>query len=157
MLTHVVGQARRFLEDGQELAPLSFVGNLARELMVTIPMATNTVGAKEESAAHVRQAALAMDADYVIQVTEAWALPQHLVRLGADILEKYGSIENYPGKLDTAHFALETRERYYWASPLIVPRGMSKRRRTIGDVVFKPTDPRAEGRFTGYLPKKSAS
>ena len=86
-------------------------------------------------------------------ITEAWSLrPDKIPQMHA-ILDKYGSIGASPYAIDVCSLALETRRGVWVAQPQIKPKGISKKKRTIGVVEFRYFT-EVEGRFMHLLPKK---
>ena len=84
---------------------------------------------------------------------EAWSLRPDKVQQMDAILHKYGSIGASPYAVDVCVLSLETRRGVWIAQLQIKPKGISKKKRTIGVVEFRYfTDVR--GRFTHLLPKK---
>jgi hypothetical protein len=66
------------------------------------------------------------------------------------ILDKHGSIGASPYRVDVVTFALETRHGVWMAECEIKPKGISKKKRTIGKPAFRFfTD--VEGRFSHFL------
>ena len=98
-------------------------------------------------------AAAQAEADYVFTVIEAWALPKKYLNRVEEIYEKYGSLANFPHRLDVASFTLETRHGTWMAQCTILPKPPSKKRRTIMPPLFVWGDA-AQGRFANLLPVK---
>jgi hypothetical protein len=94
-----------------------------------------------------------LDADFVFAIMEAWTLRPDKMRQMDAILDKYGSIGASPYAIDTCSFTLETRHGVWAAQPQIKPKGISKKKRTIGAVEFRYFK-EVEGRFTRLLPQK---
>ena len=73
--------------------------------------------------------------------------------LGLDaILDKYGSIGASPYRVDVVSFGLETRYGVWMSQCEIKPKGISKKKRTIGTPAFQYFKEVA-GRFTHLLKK----
>lgn len=57
-------------------------------------------------------------------------------------------------RIRVVSFLLETPYGLWVAQPIIKAKGLSKKRRTIGEVMFQRLD-EAQGRFADVLPKKA--
>jgi len=108
---------------------------------------------KDQSARNIQSAALALDADFVFAIMEAWALRPDKIRQMDAILDKFGSIGASPYAIDVCVFSLETRRGMWASQPQIKSKGISKKKRTIGVVEFCYFT-EAGGRFMHLLPKK---
>jgi len=150
----LVAQARALLEKGERLAALAFVGSLARDEMVPVVVDDRSEESKDASAKTIQAAAAMIDADFIFMVREAWKLSERYVRRYEEIIDKYGSIGASPYAEDIAAFSLETTHGTWVAMPFIKPKPPSKKRRTIGPVVFEHM-PEIGGRFVGLLPSKT--
>ena len=149
----LIVHARSLLEKGETLAALAFVGNLSRNETIPVVLDDRTESSKDYSARAISQAATMLDADFIFMVREAWQLPEKHMPRYEQILEKYGSIGASPYAQDVAAFTLETTHGTWVASPFIKPKPPSKKRRTIGPVVFQHM-PEIQGRFVGLLSGK---
>jgi hypothetical protein len=69
------------------------------------------------------------------------------------ILDKYGSIGASSYAIDVCVFSLETGRGMWASQPPIKPKGISRKKRTIGVVEFRYFT-EAQGRFMHLLPKK---
>ncbi len=142
----LIAKARGFVEGGEKLAPIAFVGNFTTKQI--LPVIINT---KDRSALAIQTTAAQLEADFVFTVMEAWGLPKDKIDRYQAILDRYGSIGNSPYKVDTASFTLETSYGIWGAQELLKPKGYSKKKRTFGQLTFRHMDG-AEGRFVGLLP-----
>ena len=147
----LIAKARSFVEAGESLAPIAFVGNFATKQILHVAVGTADDDTKDRSALAIQMAAAQLDADFVITAMEAWALPKNKVRRHEEIRERYGSIANSPYRVSVASFIAETRYGIWAAQALLKPMGYSKKKRTFGDAIFQRMDS-AEGRFVGLLP-----
>jgi len=147
----LIAKARGFVEAGEALAPIAFVGNFASRQILHVAIGTADDDTKDSSALAIRMAAAQLDADFVFTVIEAWGLPKDKVRRHEEIRERYGSIASSPYRVSVASFIAETRYGIWAAQALLKPKGHSKKKRTFGEVTFQLMD-RAEGRFVGLLP-----
>src|ERR1039458_927514 len=92
-----------FLEKGENLSPLAFVGNFETGQVVPILINTLDDSRKDASATAIRLAAESMAADYIFTVIEGWGLPKDKVLKYEEIIERYGSVGASPYKIDTAN------------------------------------------------------
>lgn len=149
----LIDKARGFLEEGEKLQAMAFVGNLTTKQVIPVMIQQGSGEDKDQSAWTIQSAALALGADFVFAIMEAWTLrPDKISKMNA-ILDKYGSIGASPYAIDTCSFTLETRHGLWAAQPQIKPKGISKKKRTIGEVEFRYFT-EVEGRFARRLPKK---
>jgi len=149
----LIAKARGFVEAGEALAPISFVGNFASRQILHVAISTADDYTKDSSARAIRMAAAQLDADFVFTAMEAWGLPKDKIRRHEEIRERYGSIGNSPYRISVASFILESRYGIWASQVLLKPKGHSKKRRTFGDATFLRMDA-AEGRFVGLLPMR---
>jgi hypothetical protein len=133
----LIDKARDFLEVGEKLQALAFVGNLTRKQVIPVMIQSGSIKDKDHSARGIQSAALALDADFVFTITEAWSLRSDKIRQMNAILDKYGSIGASPYAIDVCMLTLETRRGVWVAQPQIKPKGVSKKKRTIGVVEFR--------------------
>ena len=149
----LIDKTRGFLEAGEKLQAMAFVGNLTTKEVITVMIQPGSGEDKDQSARTIQSAALALDADFVFAITEAWSLrPDKISKMDA-ILDKYGSIGASPYAIDTCVLALETRRGMWVAQPQIKSKEISKKKRTIGMVEFRYFT-EVEGRFAHMLPRK---
>ena len=153
IISSLIDKARGFLEAGEKLQAFAFVGNLTTKQVIPVMIQPGSVEDKDQSARTIQSAALALEADFVFAIMEAWTLRPDKMRQMNAILDKYGSISASPYAIDTCAFTLETRHGLWAAQPQIKPKGISKKKRTIGVVEFRYFT-EAEGRFAHLLPKK---
>jgi len=156
VVSPLIAKARNFVESGESLAPIAFVGNFATRQILHVALGTADDDTKDRSALAIQMAAAQLDADFVVTVMEAWGLPKDKVRRHEEIRERYGSIGNSPYRVSVASFIAETRYGIWAAQVLLKPKGHSKKRRTFGDATFLRMDS-AEGRFVGLLPVREVA
>lgn len=153
ILNPLIAMARKFMEEGQSLHPVAFVGNFTTGMTVPVLFDASSVQAKEESSKEIRQAAKELDADFVAVIMEAWSLPEDKARNYQAILDRYGSIAASPYRVDIVTISVETHHGLWLAQMPIKPKGKSKKRRTFGEPKYRLFS-EAEGRFVGLLPTK---
>jgi hypothetical protein len=150
----LIDKAREFLETGQQLQAFAFVGNLTTNQIIPVTIQPGSGEDKDRSAREIHSAALVLEADFVFAIMEAWSLrPDKLLQMDA-ILDRYGSIGASPYAIDVCSLALETKRGVWVAQPQIKPKGISKKKRTIGKVEFRYYT-EVEGRFMHLLPAKA--
>jgi hypothetical protein len=91
--------------------------------------------------------------DFIFMLTEAWSLRKDKLLQMDAIMDKYGSIGASPYAVDIVSMALETRHGVWMAEVPIKPKGISKKKRTIGTPEFQLFT-EYEGRFVNLLPMK---
>lgn len=150
VIAPLIDTARGFLGKGEALAPIAFIGNFASGK--TIPILLDNEGGAEKdcSAMAIRMASQMLDVDYVFVVMEAWSLRKDKMPHMEAILDKYGSIGASPYRVDIVSFALETRYGVWMGECPIKPKGISKKKRTIGTPQFQHFT-EVEGRFSHFL------
>lgn len=147
----LIAKARGFVEAGEALAPIAFVGNFASRQILHVAIGTADDDTKDRAARAIQMAAAQLDADFVFTAMEAWGLRKDKVSRHEEIRERYGSIGNSPYRISVASFILESRYGIWASQVLLKPKGYSKKKRTFGDAKFQRMDS-AEGRFVGLLP-----
>jgi hypothetical protein len=150
----MIEKAKGFLEKGEKLSPLAFIGNFETGQVVPILINTLDDSRKDASAIAIGLAAESMAADYIFTVIEGWGLPKYKLSKYEEIIERYGSISASPYKIDTANFMLETRYGVWGAQVLLKFKAPSKKRRTFAAPVALIFMDGVEGRFAGLLPAK---
>ena len=149
----LIDKARGFLDAGEKLQAIAFVGNLTSKEVIPVMIQPGSGEDKDQSARTIQSAALTLDADFVFTIMEAWSLrPSKIPQMDA-ILDKYGSIGASPYAIDICALSLETRRGVWVAQPQIKFKGISKKKRIIGEVEFRYFT-EAGGRFMQLLPKK---
>ncbi len=148
--------ARGLLEKGESLSPFAFVGSFDSETCIPVMLQSTSIQAKDRSALAIEAAALSMNADFIFVLMEAWSLRKDKLSQMDAILDKYGSIGASPYAVDIVSMALETRHGVWMAEVPIKPKGISKKKRTIGEPEFRHFT-EAEGRFVNLLPMKEGA
>ncbi len=149
----LINKAREFLEAGEKLQAIAFVGNLVTRETIPVLIQQQTNEEKDQSARNIQSAALVLEADFVFTIIEAWSLRADKVPQMDAILDKYGSIGASPYAIDVCSLMLETKRGVWVAQPLIKPKGISKKKRTIGAPEFRFFT-EVDGRFSHLLPVK---
>jgi hypothetical protein len=153
LIEPLIEQAKHLLESGEKLHPIAFVDNLTTKQIIAVLIQPNSEQSKDQSAAEIKASAMSIEADFVFTIMEAWSLrPDKLAQTNA-IMDKYGSIGASPYAIDTCSFMLESHRGAWFAQPQIKPKGISKKKRTIGSVEFRFFS-EVQGRFVQLLPLK---
>lgn len=151
----LINTARGFLEKGEELVPIAFVGNFKADTTIPVRLQAGSDEAKDQSARAIKLIAEQHNADFIFTIMEAWSLRPDKLRMVDEIYEKYGSIGQAPDsyKIEVLSLSLETRHGVFVAQCPIKPKGYSKKKRTIGMPEFRLFT-EAQGRFVDLLPMK---
>ena len=72
----IVAKAKSFLENGEALTPVAFVGLFTNTTVIPVTLDSSNDETKDRSATMIAAAAKQAGADYVFMVIEAWALPK---------------------------------------------------------------------------------
>ncbi len=152
-LTPLYQSALDTLKRGDKLAPVAFVGSATGEIF-PIVNTSSTEEDKDAWASHITRLAGIYNADFVCIMMESWSLLPKYVHLYKDILQKYGSVEASPYKLDVISISIETPEQFWMSQRPIRKVPPSKKRRAFyiptGDDFQCYTE--AAGRFAALLP-----
>ena len=152
LVDHFIATARGIAEKGEAIQSMLFIGSLEKGQFVSVLMDADNADEKESAGEHARRVAAMLNADYSMMVGEAWALtPRDTARSDA-ILDDYGSIGNYPGRIEIAAFMLETRYGMWGGQAALKFKGASKKKRTFGKVEFLKVDS-GEGRLANIIQK----
>ncbi|MCK6373655.1 MAG: hypothetical protein L6Q68_04290 [Aquabacterium sp.] len=151
----LIDKAREFLEKGEALAPMAFVGNFTTGATIPAPLSMNSPAEKDAVARSLKLFAEQLDADFVFLLMEAYSLRADKVARYEEILDEYGSLADCPAswRIDVVSLSLETRHGVWVAQVPVRPKGISKKKRTIGVPEFRHYT-EVEGRFTDLLPVK---
>lgn len=152
----LIEKAREFLETGEELAAMAFVGNFTTGATVPTPIFGGGPTDKDAAVRSVKMLAEQLNADFVFVLMEAYSLRADKVPRYEEILDEYGSLANCPAswRIDVVSLSLETRHGLWVAQVPIKLRGISKKKRTIGAPEFRHYT-EVQGRFTDLLPVKT--
>ena len=156
IIAPLIATARGFLENGESLSPFAFVGSFSSNTCIPVLLQSSSIESKEKSALAIKTAAESLDADFIFVLMEAWSLRKDKVLQMDAILDKYGSIGASPYAVDIVSMALETRHGVWVAEVPIKPKGISKRKRTIGTPEFRHYT-EFQGRFVNLLPVKDGA
>ena len=156
VISPLIATAKGFLENGETLAPIAFVGSFSSGSTTPVLLKSSSIEAKNDSALAIKIVAETLEADFVFLLMEAWSLRKDKLKQMDAILDKYGSIGASPYAVDVVSMALETRHGVWMAEVPIKPKGNSKKKRTIGVPEFRHFN-EYEGRFVNLLPIKDGA
>ena len=156
IISPLISTARGFLENGESLSPFAFVGSFSSDTCIPVLMQSTSDETKDKSALAIKTDADTLDADFIFVLMEAWSLRKDKVLQMDAILDKYGSIGASPYAVDIVSMALETRHGVWMAELPIKPKGISKKKRTIGTPEFRHFT-EVDGRFVNLLPIKDGA
>ena len=151
----LIDKARELLEQGEALVPMAFVGNFTTGATIPTALVMRSPADKDAAARAVKMLAEQLDADFVFVLMEAYSLRADKVARYEEILDEYGSLADCPAswRIDVVSLSLETSHGVWVAQVPVKPKGISKKKRTIGAPEFRHyTD--VQGRFTDLLPVK---
>jgi hypothetical protein len=155
VITPLIDKARGFLEQGDQLYPVAFVGNFTTQAIYPVLMNTDDPLGKESTSRAIRGLADQCEADFVLVISESWTLRQDKMPKMKQIIAEYGSIGASPYRIDSVSITLETLHGLWVSSLPIKPRGVSKKKRTFGSPDFQLFT-EVEGLFAHLLPKRDA-
>lgn len=148
----IIAKARTIMERGETLQAIAFIGNFTRQTVQQVLMNNTSDATKDASCDLVAHVAAQHAADFIFIISVAWALREDKVQHMEQILAHYyGSTSACPYRIDSATFSLETRHGLWFGQATIKPKGVSKKKRTFGEVSFRFFT-EAQGRFLGLLP-----
>jgi hypothetical protein len=149
MIESFIGTARGIARKGDDLAPIAWVGNVARGEAIAIPLAA--AQDKNAAARMMARTAQAVGADFIFQLQESWMYSAKSKEEADALKAKYKSVRDYPGAFDAVWMNLETSVSNWACAPRISKRpGSSKQRVFDEDLIFR-CDGHLQGRFVGLL------
>jgi hypothetical protein len=153
LIDKVLQLSRAQMTEG-DVTAVTYVVNTAKDTMVPVEMHMPNEVSKDVSAALVKWTAKNVHADATIMVSEAWSLSREDAPKYKEILEKYGSLGAYPGKLDILMVSVETREGSWIGRAPIESKGKARRCGPLE--VIKAEANGKDGRFSKFLPDEEA-
>jgi hypothetical protein len=154
IISPLINSARGFLESGEALQAFAFVGSLSRNQVVPVMIQSGADAVKDQSASLIQSAALVLGGR--LRLHDHGSLVASARQGAADGMRSSISTE-----ASAPHLTRSTCARLHWkpsegvwvAQPRIKPKGISKKKRTIGVVEFRFYT-EVKGRFTHLLPVK---
>ena len=156
IIAPLIETAKGFLEKGEALSPIAFIGSFTADFCVPVLLKSGSNESKDSSASSIKRAAHGLDADFIFVLMEAWSLRKDKLLQMDAIVDQYGSIGASPYAVDIVSMSLETRHGVWMAEVPIKPKGISKKKRTIGTPEFRHFA-EAGGRFVNLLPVKDGT
>lgn len=111
--------AQESLQMGDVISPQAYIGCFQNERECDLYKAKIGINI-EKSARLIQDKAVELSADFILVMYTAFTLEDY-VDLADEIVDGYGSIENFPGAKQTILFSIETRTGTYVASELVKP------------------------------------
>ena len=142
LVTNALNDALEDFNTGQMPDPVFYVGSTQDKRIVRIPIDTQN---KDLTAAMVKMAADHMDADFIINIFEAWILTRKNEDVKDKIMDMEGSISNHPDRETVLFCNVETYDKVYTTQ---IPEGSIMQVENVE--FYKSTG--SEGRFTRLLP-----
>lgn len=155
-LDALIADASGTLAAGQEVMPTIYLGRADNDELVPFFYNISSDEMRERSVVFARALAMALPAEFVLVVSEAWSIARNDPNDPQEILRKYGSVSNYPGRIDCLSILIESHLDGLWMVQVPIeaaPAKPGKRpRRRLGSSpnVMRPTS--GEGRLVGILP-----
>jgi len=111
--------------------------------------------AKHMQIAMARKVAAEINADAVITTMEAWTINQDDAKNYNSIMEQYGSLSKYPGRIEIVMLMIETPDGT-WMGTSEIERSQQNNAKTFKDINLEYS-PGIEGNFTGILSRPKGS
>jgi hypothetical protein len=149
LVEDVLTTCRAQLTEGPVTAT-TYIVNSSAKTITPVEMYMPTEVAKDMSADVARWMAKNAKADATIAVSEAWSLSEQDSPRHAEIIKQYGSIGEYPGRLDILTVNVQTHDGVWMGRAPIITEGRARRFGPLEVVKAGKSD----GRFTNFLPPK---
>ena len=150
LITRCVTETRNCLKKGVSVLSQAYVGNTQTGRLKSLPAAPANDTEREIADETIRKIAQAENADFILMVSEKWAVtiepsfrPDHHDR-------KSGHLFAPPRIVETCTFKLATSEGIWFALAAIKQKGRSKKGRTLDEVVFAWAEKDSEGDCSFY-------
>jgi hypothetical protein len=143
----IASRAREFLSEGKELQAFAFLGKFGKGFF-PFPMEMSN---KDIAVKLVTALCKDVEADYIIMISEAWALSGTCPNEELERLAKTReSIAKHPDRMDIVMVTLETQQGTWMCQSQI--KSLGGKKRGFDDLQFIKFD-RMEGRFASFLPR----
>lgn len=151
----VTFKVREQLAAGKDLRPTAYILNLEKNVFVPMLAEFPNDKAKDLFAQTLRKMSASNEAQAVLMVSEAWALPPDMEKPGVaeELIKKFGSISQVPGRIEVVWMVLETYEGNWMCRATIKREPNSKSGRIDTELSWFRADNIA-GRFANFLPPK---
>lgn len=150
LLQSLVNMLPMFIRPGELILPQYVVGkgNYSRTIIVDRLFPE----LKKFAAENARKVAAQSNSDFVAFFCGGYELPESLRHKERAILDKHGSIKNYPGKSEVVFIHLATRHGHYTTTVTVWP----KIRRELEQLSWEKCEPAQEHFLEGMLPAHCA-
>lgn len=126
LVERIMAICREQLTEGA-VTPVTYVIDSKEQLLVPVEQHMPAKIATDIAGAMVRWTATTIHADMTIAVSEAWSLSSADSPRYREIIDQYGSIGDYPGKLDVLMVNVQTRAGCWRGRAPIETRGQARR------------------------------
>lgn len=147
MIQKIIDGAKMNVKLNAELLPVFFIVNDSTKTLEIVGAHMENERAKDMTAKAVGELAKAIEADFIVFVTEAYVV-EGLGAADVDaVYKKYGSLRNHPDAKERVVFTIETKTRQHTGFADIL------KNRELGEVKWLEPE-LVEGRFSNLLGKK---
>lgn len=143
------------LQNGESVQTAMFLNSTGGSEMHKIPIDTSSTQSKDACAVYARQLAALRNSTACVFMSESWGLSKSDARRHEYILDRYGAIANYPGRLDLLFLNVETQEGTFAFQAEIVACPPSKKKRTLKVVEGFFRADSSSGRLSSILPPQA--
>lgn len=140
LVERIMAICREQLTEGG-ITPVTYVIDSRQELLVPVEQQMPARVVSDIAGAMARWTATTIHADLTITVAEAWSLSAADSGRYREIVEQYGSIGDYPGKLDVLLVTVQTRDGCWRGRAPITTRGHARRCGALEVVRLDPAPP----------------
>jgi hypothetical protein len=148
----IITQSRIISQSGRELQHIIFLVNQKKHTIMGCLHNPDEFKDKDLFVAAIKDKAEDFGATVIVSVMEGYALEAKDLTEYQNIMEQYGSLANYPGRLEQAIFTIETYDGNWMGSSNIQIN--ADKSREFGNIEFKKMD-MMSGRLCDILPSRS--
>ena len=150
LLQSLVNMLPMFIRPGELILPQYVVGKDKYSRTIIVDRLFPEL--KKFAAENARKVAAQSNSDFVAFFCGGYELPESLRHKERAILDKHGSIKNYPGKSEVVFIHLATRHGHYTTTVTVWP----KIRRELEQLSWEKCEPAQEHFLEGMLPAHCA-
>ena len=160
-LEALIAEASETLAAGEEVMATIYLGRADSDELTPFFYNTSSDEMRERSVLFARALAMSLPADFVLVVSEAWSIARDDPNDPQEIFKKYGSLSNYPGRIDCLSIVIESHQEGIWMMQIPIETSSAKSskppRRRLGAApnIMRPVA--GEGRLIGILPPASGA
>ncbi len=151
IIDSIISRTRDLLSQGEQIATLAFIGKEGSIIKV-IYMKMENATTKNQSTEIVKVWAATFDADFIITLSEAWAVTGKLKDEEIKKICEEGCA-SHPARMSVIFLTLETYQGY-WCGQSVIHELDGKRE--IDEIKMDSIE-KAEGRLTSLLPLRNHS